>query len=94
MPTYHIAISGAIYGNHYEITVTDNGPGFSSDILVDIDDKIKRIDSTGLLPSLEINGMGLLNVYLRYRILFGENTIFKIENNTNGGAKVTIGGLL
>ena len=94
LPTYHIAISGAIYGNHYEIAVTDNGPGFSSDILVDIDDKIKRIDSTGLLPSLEINGMGLLNVYLRYRILFGENTIFKIENNTNGGAKVTIGGVL
>ena len=53
--------------------------------------KISEIDKTGLLPSLEINGMGLLNIYIRYRLLHGDRTIFRLENQPGGGAAITIG---
>ncbi len=54
--------------------------------------KIKEIDSTGLLPSLEIKGMGLLNIYLRFTLLYGSGAVFKIENIPDSGASITVGG--
>lgn len=92
LPPYHINIKGRISNNKYLITVTDNGPGFSRESLAIIDSKLNEIDSTGLLPSLEIKGMGLLNIYLRFKILYGTSVEFKIENIEDGGASITIGG--
>jgi len=92
LPPYHINIKGRIINSRYLITVTDNGPGFSLKSLSIIDSKINEIDSTGLLPSLEIKGMGLLNIYLRFKILYGDDVVFKIKNNPDGGARITVGG--
>ena len=92
LPPYHIHIKGIVSKGKYLITVKDNGPGFSSESLAVIGGKINEIDSTGLLPSLEIKGMGLLNIYLRFKILFGSDTVFNLENNEYGGASITIGG--
>ncbi len=93
LPPYHISIKGRISNNKYLITVVDNGPGFSAESLAIMDSKINEIDSTGLLPSLEIKGMGLLNIYLRFKILYGTDVEFKIENIEGGGASITIGGI-
>lgn len=92
LPPYHVDIKGSISDGKYLITVTDNGPGFSSKSLSIINKKIQEIDTTGLLPSLEIKGMGLLNIYLRFKILYGNDMVFYIENNKNGGASITVGG--
>jgi len=91
LPPYHISIKGSISNGNYIITVIDNGPGFSPESLASINTKIAEIDSTGLLPSLEIKGMGLLNIYLRFKILYGSDVTFVIEN-TEGGASITVGG--
>lgn len=91
-PPYHVSITGKIHDKQYELSIKDNGPGFSEEALHDIREKITDIDRTGLLPSLEINGMGLLNVYIRFKLLHGVDIIFKVENNETGGACVTIGG--
>jgi sensor histidine kinase YesM len=91
-PPWKICITGVIDDENYYITVSDNGPGFTKKSLFDIQEKIKDIDETGLLPSLEINGMGLLNVYMRFKILFGSRHIFSINNLEEGGATVAIGG--
>ena len=91
-PPYHIAISGRYEEKQYELSIQDNGPGFSNDSLTNINKKISEIDKTGLLPSLEINGMGLLNVYIRHKLLHGNHIIFKVEN-TKTGACITIGGV-
>ena len=36
--------------------------------------------------------MGLLNVYLRFKLMHDSNSIFMIENGIDAGASVTIGG--
>ena len=92
LPPYYINIKGCIKNGRYLITVTDNGPGFSDDALAVINSKIKEIDATGLLPSLEIKGMGLLNIYLRFKLLYVTDIVFNIKNNENGGASITLGG--
>lgn len=92
MPPWRIHIKGEIREGRYEIVVSDNGPGFSDQALEIIESKINEIDNTGLLPSLEITGMGLLNVYLRFKLMHDSNSIFKIENGIDAGASVKIGG--
>jgi len=92
-PPYHISITGKKNNNRYEISIMDNGPGFSAEALKILNGKIAEIDATGLLPSLEINGMGLMNVYIRCKQLHGGNVIFRLENHLPHGACVTIGEL-
>ena len=87
-----INISGKITDKYWEITVKDNGPGFSDGIIKEINDKINEINNNSFLPSLEINGMGLLNIYIRFKILYHGKQIFRINNEESGGALVTIGG--
>ena len=55
--------------------------------------KIEQINQTGVLPNLELNGMGLMNIYIRLKLLYGGEHIFRLENADGpGGAIVTIGG--
>jgi len=92
LPPYHIRVSGQRSGDGYTITATDNGPGFTNESIQLITHKIHEIDETGLLPSLEIKGMGLLNIYLRFKILYGKDVVFQLKNKEDGGASITIGG--
>lgn len=92
LPPYHIRVFGTFINGIYTISVTDNGPGFKAEAIELIMSKIREIDETGLLPSLEIKGMGLLNIYLRYKILYGADVVFQLNNNEGGGARITIGG--
>jgi two-component system, sensor histidine kinase YesM len=91
-PPWHIHISGVHSTDRYEVTVSDNGPGFEENTLKEINESIRIIQETGLLPSLSIGGMGLLNICMRYRMLNAQNVIFIVANNISGGACVTMGG--
>lgn len=90
-PPWHIHIVGKAYEDRYEISIRDSGPGFSADALKALIESIDSINKTGLLPSLSIGGMGLLNIYIRYKLLFKQKMIFSISNHEAGGACVTIG---
>lgn len=90
-PPYCISIEGLLQDDRFEISIRDNGPGFSQEALQNLESQIEQINRTGILPSLEINGMGILNVYIRFRLLHGEQTIFRLENLKSGGACVTMG---
>ncbi len=89
-----ISIEGRMTGIYWEITVKDNGPGFNEDDLKEINDKIEYINKTDMLPGLEINGMGLMNIYIRFKTLYHGKHIFRVSNYAEGGALVTIGGEL
>ena len=92
LPPYKIHVFGSVADGIYTITATDNGPGFNAESLALLYEKVREIDETGLLPSLEIKGMGLLNIYLRFKILYGADVVFRLENKESGGASITIGG--
>lgn len=91
-PPWLVRIRGATHGDRYELTITDNGPGFSASALKTLNESIQKINETGLLPSLSIGGMGLLNIYMRCKLLYRKDLIFVISNCATGGASVTIGG--
>lgn len=93
-PPWEVKIYGELNKEHWIIKVQDNGPGFNREKLKSINEKIKEIDQSGLLPSLELNGMGLLNIYIRLKIVYKKQMIFSIEENPSGGAIVLIGGNL
>ncbi len=91
-PPWKINISGVLTGIYWEISVKDNGTGFSAEDIDDLNEQISYINETDSLPDLEINGMGLMNIYIRFKTLYHGKHIFRISNNATGGALVTIGG--
>jgi two-component system sensor histidine kinase YesM len=91
-PPWNIRIYGYISNSYWIVNVEDNGDGFDKEKLDAINEKIKEIDRGGLLPSLELEGMGLLNIYIRLKLVYKNQMIFSIAENPFGGALVTIGG--
>ncbi|MDF2877226.1 MAG: hypothetical protein K0S30_322, partial [Clostridia bacterium] len=93
-PPWQIHIEGSIENAIWKISVIDNGTGFSEEKLLDIQEKINHINTTNLLPSLELNGMGLMNIYIRFKILYQNDVIFILDNVHPHGAHIMIGGRL
>ena len=93
-PPWNICITGKMSHSYWELCITDNGIGFSEEDIKALNEKIDFINQTALLPSLELNGMGLMNIYIRFKMLYRGNHIFRIGNLAAGGAIVTIGGSL
>ncbi|HEX3048787.1 MAG TPA: histidine kinase [Bacillota bacterium] len=79
--------------HHWQVRVTDNGPGFTREEISLLFQKMNEIDQT-LRPGLDLDGMGLLNIYIRLKLTYGDLMIFKVENHPKGGAMITIGGSL
>ena len=92
LPPYRIRIEGSVTEDSYELRIRDNGPGFGEDTVKALREQMAEIRRTSTLPSLKINGMGILHVYIRFFLLYGERFVFRLENNPEGGACVVIGG--
>ena len=94
-PPWRILIRGEIRENNaWAVTVSDNGPGFSPEVESDLRRKMEDILETGTLPSLRIEGMGILNIFIRLYLLEGTRFIFEFGNLETGGAFITIGGTI
>lgn len=93
-PPWSIRIVGFMHDNRWQIEVSDNGNGFSEESLNLLDVKIREIDETNALPMLKLDGMGLLNIYIRMKLTFGADAVFRIENRPQEGATVVIGGTI
>jgi len=91
-PPWVIKVKGKLTATYWEISIEDNGIGFKEEDIKSLNDKIEYINETDLLPSLEINGMGLMNIYIRFKIFYEGKHIFRLSNVAGGGALVTIGG--
>jgi sensor histidine kinase YesM len=91
-PPWNVRVNGTITNSYWEISIADNGTGFAEEEIEDLNKKIEEINKTGLLPNLEIHGMGLLNIYIRFKLLYKGSHIFRISNLAKGGALLTIGG--
>lgn len=93
-PPWRIEVKAFIQDHQWRVMVKDNGPGFTSDEIANIQRQMREIDEHGLLPSLELDGMGLLNIYIRLKLVYQERMLFQIASPEEGGAIITIGGIL
>ena len=93
-PPWHVDISCVEEEEKWYVTVSDNGPGFDPEVDQRLRAQMREILKDGILPSLKIQGMGLLNIFIRLYLLDGIPFIFDFGNRPEGGAFVTIGGSL
>ncbi len=92
-PPWNIRMYSEIKNDHWWIHVEDSGKGFSPEATERLTAQLVESAQTIGLPEMHIDGMGLLNVYLRWG-LFGEENEFTFGNTPGGGARVSIGGKL
>ena len=91
-PPWQIRVTGLIRDDHWYLTVKDNGPGFDPEVESHLRQEMRKILDEGILPSLKIEGMGILNIFIRLYLLDGIPFIFDFGNAPDGGAFVTVGG--
>lgn len=91
-PNWMIQVNGKVEEGRWIIEVLDNGGGFSEESLRTLADKRREIERMGEIPTLQLNGMGLLNIYLRLRLTYGDSALFEVGNLKAGGASIVIGG--
>ena len=94
IPVWKIEIRAWKDEEKWYVSVRDNGSGFPEEKLNEMREKIQNIEKTGNVPQLTMDGMGLLNIYLRMRFFYKNNLTFHMKNLPVNGAEVTIGGLL
>lgn len=93
-PPWMITIRAYMENECWNIRVQDNGSGFSQEYLDTFYQKTATLNPENPLSNLSINGMGLLNLYIRLHLRYKEQMIFKLENIHGSGACVTVGGPL
>lgn len=90
-PPWGIAIHGYIVEDYWAIEVMDSGKGFSPEVLEKLRMKFSEAEKQIGMPQTHINGMGTLNVYLRWKLYCGEDMIFELKNTEKGHGLVTLG---
>jgi len=93
-PPWTIRVAGALEGDEWRIEVADNGRGFDEAALARLRARIAEVERTGVFPALKLDGMGLLNVYIRMKLGYGGRFRFEAANRPEGGAAVVIGGTI
>jgi two-component system sensor histidine kinase YesM len=89
-----VSVLGGINDAYWFMEVRDNGQGFSESEIKNLMERMEEIKISVKEENLrfDIGGMGILNMYARFLISFGDDVIFRLSND--GGAVVTIGALL
>ena len=91
IPPWTITIKGTLTPSGWQITVSDTGNGFDDDAIKMLHSKMEECDKHPSMPELQINGLGMINVYLRWKIFAKDASIFEFGNTEDGHAYVTIG---
>lgn len=91
IPPWTISIIGRQAVDHWQIDVIDSGNGFSQEAITLIHERIIEADANPGMPELKIDGLGILNVYMRWKIFCRENSIFEVGNTPEGHGIVSIG---
>ncbi len=93
LPPWSLRVRGAREGEGWSIWVEDSGGGFPPEVLEELGRRVREIDED---PSAErmpqgIGGMGMINVYLRWKLYCHEECVFEFGNGAEGHACVRIG---
>lgn len=90
-PPWHIGLTLSAQEGGWRIAVRDSGPGFDAATLDTLRRQLKAIRAHGVLPRMEIDGMGLLNIAMRLHLYMPGRATFDVDNMPDGGGRVAIG---
>lgn len=88
---WFIWVEGKVKKDHWTITVSDNGPGMPKHKRQELLDKIDELNKSNKFPGLNVEGLGLLNIYFRLKFTYNDEMVFDILD-TKRGFMITIGG--
>lgn len=91
IPPWNISIKGRIYEDYWQIDIIDSGAGFTPGDIAVIKERIQKVDNSPGMPEMQINGLGIVNVYMRWKLFCGDTMIFTYGNNDKGNGIVSIG---
>ena len=90
-PPWRVKLTLSKHRDGWRADVTDDGAGFDQRTLEKLLEGVERVRRTGVLPSLKIDGMGLLNIAMRLNLYQGGDFLLHIQNLDGGGCVVSIG---
>lgn len=79
---------------YWFMKVSDNGSGIEEEVIKSIILKAEKFtkDLSENIQDMKLGGLGLLNTYVRLKLLYSDNMIFRIEKNSPSGSIITFGG--
>ncbi|MHA9738608.1 sensor histidine kinase [Robinsoniella peoriensis] len=93
-PVYRICVKGAITKDGWEISVDDNGSGFTEESVRELNKQFRgieeRIKSRSKIPDMQIGGLALNNTYARLFIYSGGEITLRVGSSFMGGSCVVI----
>jgi two-component system, sensor histidine kinase YesM len=93
-----VEIKGHVKDGWWYIDFTDNGQGFELEMLNKLEKRMEsmkvEISKGESKTGFAIGGMGLINTFGRLVLFYNSNFAFTLKNIENGGALVTIGGVV
>lgn len=91
-PPWKLSISARLEGEHWRLLIEDNVGTMTDKKKQELLRLYENLDLNEELKSMKIGGMGLKNVYLRLRLLYGEDAVFRIENREGTYTRFILGG--
>ncbi len=79
-PPWELTISASIEHDRWLLRIQDNGGNLKDEKKQELLHLYRSLNLNEELKSMQIGGMGLKNVYLRLKLLYGEKAVFEIEN--------------
>lgn len=90
-PPWRIRIRAERCDGHWRVGVHDSGGGFDAATLAAIRGRMQELERAPSLPEFHVQGMGLVSIFLRLKLLHGEGAFLHVGNNPEGGAAVVLG---
>ncbi len=86
IPPWNIRIRGIRTDDSWYIRIEDSGNGFSDEKLAELQENLDSIDITSpkLMDNMQIGGMGLVNIYIRWTMYCKGDAYFRIGNTEEG----------
>ena len=92
LPPWSITIRGTGTPEEWKIEVIDSGNGFSPRTLETIRAKMRSVEERDFgIGNLKIDGLGIVNVFARWKLMHGDRVSFEIGNTEDNHGIVSIG---
>lgn len=91
-PPWNLSITAWVKDGFWYLCIKDNAGTMTDEKKEEILSLYEHLDLDEELKSMKIGGMGLKNVYLRLKLLYGDDAVFQIENEPGRKTSVILGG--